>query len=230
MRLMDHRNGFDLRALLTATHTPFTSQSHPPQTTLFLQGDPADAVMYVEGGTIRLAVATPSGKEAICGVLASGAFVGEGALRGDSLRRHTATTMTASEVIVLTIDDMQRLLHADATVLDRFINHMLARHSHLEADLIDQIINASEQRLARALLRLAACGGPDQNRRALPRISQEHLAEMVGTTRSRVNAFMGKFKKLGFLEADGDVLLVHPSLRDVARGTLSSTERMGAHS
>lgn len=224
MRLMDTRHGFDLRNLLSARHTPFVVREHPPQTTIFMQGEPSTGVMYVESGTVRLSVSTPSGKEAICGVLTTGAFLGESVLRGDPTHPQTATTMTASVVIEITLEDMQRLLRSESMLLERFIGHVLSRHAHLEADLIDQIINASEQRLARALLRLAGCNGHGADRRALPRISQEHLAEMVGTTRSRVNAFMGKFKKLGLLQADGDVLMVHPSLRDIARGTLVRNE------
>ncbi len=218
MRPIEHRNGFDLRALLTSTSTPFTDAQLAPQTTIFMQGESAESVRYIEAGAVRLAVSSDSGKEAICGVLTAGAFLGEGALRSDATHRHTAATLTAATIIEVAVAHMHRLLQTEIRMFERFIDHVLIRHSHLEADLTDQIIHASEQRLARALLRLAGCHGTGADRRALPRISQEHLAEMVGTTRSRVNAFMGKFKRLGLLESHGDVLLVHPSLRAVARG------------
>lgn len=222
MRLIENRPEFDLRALLKATDTPYRTVTHPPSTMIFMQGEACDTVMYIEQGSVRLAISSPSGKEAICGVLTAGAFLGECALRGDATRRHTAVTMTTTTVTEVSASKMQNLLHTQAGLLDRFIGHVLSRHVHLEADLTDQIINAGEQRLARALLHLAGCNSADAGRRPLPAISQEHLAKMVGTTRSRVNAFMGKFKKMGFLEAEGGVLLVNPSLRHVLRGSMSS--------
>jgi CRP-like cAMP-binding protein len=222
MRLIENRPEFDLRALLKSTDTPYRTVTHPPQTMIFMQGEACDTVMYIDQGSVRLAISSPSGKEAICGVLTAGAFLGECALRGDSTRRHTAVTMTPTTVTEVSASRMQALLYTQPGLLDRFINHVLSRHVHLEADLTDQIINAGEQRLARALLHLAGCTGGDAGPRPLPPISQEHLAKMVGTTRSRVNAFMGKFKKLGFLHADGGVLLVNPSLRHVLRGSVSA--------
>ena len=220
MRLMESRQVFDLRALLKSTDTPYKAVSHPPQATIFLQGVTIESVMYIEQGSVRLDVSSPSGKEAICGVLTAGAFLGESALRGLASHRHTAVAMTETSVIEVAAGRMQRLLHSQDALLDRFLSHVLSRHMHLEADLTDQIINASEQRLARALLHLAGCSGGDECRRPLPPISQEHLANMVGTTRSRVNAFMSKFKKLGFLETDGAVVMVNASLRYALRGTL----------
>jgi len=169
--------------------------------------------MYIESGSVRLAVSSASGKEAICGVLGAGAFLGEAALCGDVVSRHSAVTMTETTVLAVAVDQLQLLLRSQDALLEVFLDHMLDRHSHLEADLTDQIINTSEQRLARALLQLAGCSHADRSRRALPRISQEQLAHMVGTTRSRVNAFIGKFKRAGFIEADGNLLLVNPSRR-----------------
>lgn len=206
-----------MRALLESTRTPFASCTHPAQAVIYMQGDPGHSVIFIEQGAVRLAMSSWSGREAICGVLTSGAFLGEGVLRGDHERRHTAVSMTVSTVLEVSATNLQHLLRRDAALFDQFIAHVLARHTHLEADLTDQIINTSEQRLARTLLRLAGCCA-ERDRRALPRISQEDIAKMVGTTRSRVNAFMSKFKRLGLLETDGGVLHVNPSLRLVARG------------
>ncbi len=216
MSPLESRIDFDLRALLESTHTPYTHAQYPPEATIFMQGHTTSTVLYVERGSVRLAVSSEAGKEAICGVLGPGAFLAEAALCGEKECRHSAVAMTDVSVIAVAVDHLQQLLRTQTALLERFIDHMLARHSHLEADLTDQIINASEQRLARALLQLAGCGQADAGPRALPRISQEHLARMVGTTRSRVNALIGKFKKLGFIEADGDALLVNPSRRYAA--------------
>jgi CRP-like cAMP-binding protein len=218
MSSVENRNGFNIRALLESTNTPFTVVSYAPHAVLFMQGDSSITVMYVEDGTVQLAVTTDSGREAICGVLAAGAFLGMGALRGERARRQTAAAMTSVTAVVISADDLQHLLRSQSTLFDLFIEFVLARQAILEADLTDQIINASEQRLARTLLRLADCNVGDGRRHALPQISQESLAQMVGTTRSRVNAFMSKFRRLGLLENDCGVLLVHPSLRRIARG------------
>ncbi len=206
-----------MRALLESTRTPFTSRTHPAHAVIFMQGDPGDSVIFIEHGTVRLAMSSASGKEAICGVLTAGAFLGEGVLRGDSERRQTAVSMTSTTVLEVAASSLQHLLRRDAGLFDQFIGHVLARHTHLEADLTDQIIHTSEQRLARTLLHLAGCCA-ERDRRALPQISQEDIAKMVGTTRSRVSAFMSKFKRLGLLEADGGVLHVNPSLRSVVLG------------
>ncbi|MBP6715668.1 MAG: Crp/Fnr family transcriptional regulator [Acidobacteria bacterium] len=206
-----------MRALLESTKTPFTACTYPADATIFMQGDAAEHVIYLEEGTVRLAVASESGKEAICGVLTSGTFIGEGALRHEDARRHTAFAMTPVVALEIATADMLQLLRVDGPLFTQFIGHLLTRHMHLEADLTDQIISSSEQRVARALLRLAGCGiAPARN--VLPQISQELIAQMVGTTRSRVNAFMGKFKRLGLIEASGGQVQVNPSLRRVARG------------
>lgn len=212
---MEARNGFDLRALLMATGTPFTVHTYDPHGTIFMQGDTATGVHYIETGIVRLVVTAPSGKEAISGVLMASAFIGESALRGERTYRQTAIAMAPTTIIQLPVAAMQQLLARDATVRDHFIGYLLAQHTRLESDLTDQIMNASEQRLARALVRLSGCGS-DPARRTLPPISQEHLAKMIGTTRSRVNAFMGKFRKLGFVETTDGVVLVNPSLRHLA--------------
>jgi CRP/FNR family transcriptional regulator, cyclic AMP receptor protein len=181
---------------------------------IFAQGDPAASVMYVEDGTVRLSVLSHAGKEAIIAILEAGYFFGEGCLVGQSHRMATASAMVASSVIVVSKPDMQRHLHARPTFADRFLSHMLARNIRIEADLIDQLFNSSEKRLARTLLMLARYGEPEALHRTLPRVSQEALAEMVGTTRSRVNFFMNKFRRLGFIEYNG-VLKVNNSLLSV---------------
>lgn len=222
-----------MRALLESTRTPFTACTYQAGAVIFMQGDPAKSVSYIEQGAVRLAVAAASGKEAICGVLSAGTFLGEGALRDDRARRHTAVAMTPVVALEIATPDMLRLLHMDGPLFTQFIGHLLTRHMHLEADLTDQIINSSEQRLARTLLRLAGCG-VERDRNVLPHISQELIAQMVGTTRSRVNAFMGKFKRLGFITASGGTLHVQPSLRRLAQDgrrarsqTVCSSEQNG---
>jgi len=170
--------------------------------------------MYVQNGAIQLSVLSNTGKQAIVAVLGPGEFLGEGALAGHPIRLETATATVASTVLVIPKRQMIRLLHSQHAFSDRFIAHMLIRNARLEADLVDHLFNSSEKRLARTLLLLARYGKENQPQRVLPRISQETLAEMVGTTRSRVNFFMNKFKKLGFIEYEGD-LMINPSLLTV---------------
>ena len=215
MQPQNDRHPRDVRALLEATQTTFSAAGYEPRAVIFLQGDPCDSVMHIEKGCVRLAVTARSGKEATCGLLGTGAFLGEEALGGQAVRRQTATAMTATEVLVVAKAQMIWLLRTQPAVADRFIAHILARNIRLEADLTDQLLNSSEQRLARTLLVLADCDERRPSRRVLPRVSQQIIAEMIGTTRSRVNAFMGKFKKLGFIEENGGVLLVTPSLLNV---------------
>jgi CRP-like cAMP-binding protein len=187
---------------------------HAPGTTIFAQGDPATSVMYVDRGTVRLSVLSHAGKEAVIAVLHGGHFFGEGCLVGQPHRMATAFAMAASTVIVVEKQEMVRQLHAQPAFADRFLSHMLTRNIRIEEDLIDQLFNSSEKRLARTLLLLARYGEPDVSHRALPKVSQETLAEMVGTTRSRVNFFMNKFRKLGFIEYNGG-LKVNNSLLSV---------------
>jgi CRP-like cAMP-binding protein len=187
---------------------------YTPETTIFAQGDPATSVMYVEGGNVRLSVLSHAGKEAVVAVLDVGHFFGEGCLAGQSQRMATATAMTPCTIVVVDKPEMVRQLHARPTFADRFLTHMLTRNIRIEEDLIDQLFNSSEKRLARTLLLLARFGEPEASHRTLPRVSQETLAEMVGTTRSRVNFFMNKFRKLGFIEYNGG-LKVHNSLLSV---------------
>jgi CRP/FNR family transcriptional regulator, cyclic AMP receptor protein len=190
---------------------------YPPSTTIFSQGDPASSVMYVEQGAVRLSVLSHAGKEAVVAVLDEAHFFGEGCLAGQSQRMATATAMTACTIVVVDKPEMVRRLHATPAFAERFLTHMLTRNIRIEEDLIDQLFNSSEKRLARTLLLLARYGEPDASHRTLPRVSQETLAEMVGTTRSRVNFFMNKFRKLGFIEYNGGLKINNSLLSVVLR-------------
>ena len=171
--------------------------------------------MYIERGSVRLSVVSPSGKEAVVAVLGPRTFFGEGCLAGQAARMATATAMTACTVLVVDKAEMVRQLHERPAFSDRFLMHMLARNIRVEEDLVDQLFNSSEKRLARTLLLLARYGDPQPATVQLPKLSQELLAEMVGTTRSRVNFFMNKFRKLGFIDYDGAGLKVHGSLLSI---------------
>ena len=183
--------------------------------TIFAQGDPATSVLYVEKGAVRLSVVSHAGKEAVVAVLEAGDFFGEGCLAGQSQRMATATAMVPSTVLIVEQPEMVRQLHAKPTFADRFLKHMLTRNIRIEEDLLDQLFNSSEKRLARTLLLLARYGEPQPATVTMPKLSQELLAEMVGTTRSRVNFFMNKFRKLGFIDYDGAGLKVHSSLLSI---------------
>jgi CRP-like cAMP-binding protein len=182
--------------------------------TIFAQGDPAASVMYVEKGAVRLSVLSHAGKEAVVAVLDAGHFFGEGCLAGQPHRMATATAMTGSTVLAVEKPEMVRQLHAAPAFADRFLTHMLTRNIRIEEDLVDQLFNSTEKRLARTLLLLARYGEPQASHRALPKVSQKLLAEMVGTTRSRVNVFMNKFRKLGFIDYNG-ALKINNSLLSV---------------
>jgi len=201
----------NVRTLLESTGTPFTIARYPRRAALFRQGDPCDSVMHIETGRVWLSVTTPGGREAICGLSAAGAFLGEEALRGDAVRRHSAIAMTPTEVLVIAKEQVTRLLRTYPAFADRLIAHTLARNLRLEADLTDQLLYSSEERLAHTLLVLAGCDERRPCKCTLPDISQEIIAEMVGTTRARVSVFMSKFKKLGFIEENGGVLQVNVS-------------------
>jgi CRP-like cAMP-binding protein len=171
--------------------------------TIFSQGDPCRSVFYIQKGGVRLSVVNESGKEAVVAVLGPGDFVGEGCLAGQPIRIGTATAIAPTTALVIEKSEMVRVLHSEHEFSDRFISFMLARNIRIEEDLVDQLFNSSEKRLARTLLLLARYGKEDKLQRVLPKVSQEMLAEMVGTTRSRVNFFMNKFRKLGFIKYNG---------------------------
>jgi CRP/FNR family cyclic AMP-dependent transcriptional regulator len=191
--------------------------NYEPGATIFAQGDPATSVMYVETGAVRLSVLSHGGKEAVIAVIDAGHFFGEGCLASQTQRMATASAMSAACVKVIEKQDMVRHLHARPAFADRFLTHMLMRNIQIEEGLIDQLFNSSEQRLARTLLLLARYGEPEVSHRALPRVSQETLAEMIGTTRSRVNFFMNKFRKLGFIEYNGGLKVNNALLSVVLR-------------
>ena len=167
---------------------------------IFSQGDPCSTVMYLEKGAVRLSVLSHTGKEAVVAMLDAGHFFGEGCLAGQPQRIATAMSMTPCTIVVVEHGEMIRKLHAQRPFADRFLAHMLTRNIRIEEDLIDHLLNSSEKRLARTLLLLARYGEPTASHRALPKISQDLLAEMVGTTRSRVNLFMNKFRRLGLID------------------------------
>jgi CRP/FNR family transcriptional regulator, cyclic AMP receptor protein len=173
--------------------------------TVFRQGDACDDVMYIRSGGVKLSVVSKIGREAVVAMLGPGDFFGEGCLAGQPFRIGSATAITPSVVMLVRKATMIRLLHKQHAMSDRFITHMLSRNIRIEEDLVDQLFNSSEKRLARALLLLARYGKQDKPARVVPKVSQETLAKMIGTTRSRVNFFLNKFKKLGFIEYDGDL-------------------------
>jgi len=206
---------FDLHAFLESAGPGRRLVTYAPGDVVFAQGDPSDALLYVRRGAIRLGVLSSAGKEAIVATLGPGEFFGERALTGHAVRLETATATVESEVLVIAAREASRLLHSEHAFSDRFIVHMLTRNTRLEADLVDQLFNSSEKRLARALLLLARYGEAHGPRRVPLGVTQEALAEMVGTTRSRVNVFLNKFRKLGFIDYDAQGLTIHPSLLTV---------------
>ena len=198
---------FDLQAFLAAAGTARRTSRFAPNAVIFAQGAAAETVFYIQDGEIKLSVLSPKGKEAVIAVLGRGDFLGEGCLAGQTRRMATARALTASVVLKIPKAEMTRTLHEQPTFSDRFIAHMLARNIRVEDDLVDHLFNSSEKRLARILLLLARYGSTDAAPRDLPRLSQETLAEMVGTTRSRVNYFMNKFRKLGFITYNGRITI-----------------------
>jgi CRP/FNR family transcriptional regulator, cyclic AMP receptor protein len=205
---------FDPEALFEATAVPHTVVKYESGDAIYSQGGPCDTVLFVRSGEVKLSVISKMGKEAIVAILEKGNFFGEGALAGQALRLGNATAHTASTIVAIAKADMRRLLHEEHELSDGFIAHLLTRNIRTEEDLIDQLFNSAEKRLARTLLLLAHYGGENVPQRVIPKISQETLAEMVGTTRSRVNYFMNRFKKLGFIGIDGG-LTINNSLLSV---------------
>jgi CRP/FNR family cyclic AMP-dependent transcriptional regulator len=181
---------------------------------IFRQGDPAEAVFYIQNGRVKLTVISERGKEAVIAVLSPDSFFGEGCLNGQALRLFTATMLTEGSILRISKKEMLRVLQAEPAFAARFMSYLLERNTRVEEDLVDQLFNSSEKRLARVLLLLANFGKDREPEPILPKISQEMLAEMVGTTRSRVSFFMNKFRKLGFIEYN-DTLEIHNSLLNV---------------
>jgi CRP/FNR family cyclic AMP-dependent transcriptional regulator len=181
---------------------------------IYSQGDPANNVLYIQKGGIKLSVVNEVGKEAVVAMLGPGDFFGEGGLAGQIARMGSAIALTPTTLLVIEKQEMTRLLHAEHELSDRFVAYILARNIRIEQDLVDQLFNSSEKRLARTLLLLARYGQEPQPQKLLPKITQEMLAEMIGTTRSRVNFFMNKFRKLGFIKYNGG-LHINTSLLSV---------------
>jgi CRP-like cAMP-binding protein len=205
---------FDAQRFLDSAGPSNKIVKFDPGAIVFSQGEPALSVMYVQHGGVKLSVISETGKEAVVALLGPGDFFGEGCLAGQPVRMATATSIAETTVLIVEKRRMLQLLHDQSGFSDRFISHMLARNIRIEEDLVDQLFNSSEKRLARTLLLLARYGKQDKPARVLPKVSQEVLAEMVGTTRSRVNFFMNKFRKMGFIEYNGG-LKINNSLLSV---------------
>lgn len=205
---------FDPRAFLTRISDGKSTQRYRRKQVIFSQGDPADAVFYLQMGRVKLTVVSKQGKEAVVAILSAEEFFGEGCLAGQPLRMSTATATEEATVLCLRKKAMVRLLHNDPKFSELFTTHLLSRNIRFEEDLVDQLFNSSERRLARLLLLLAHFGKEGKQEPVIPRISQETLAGMVGTTRSRISHFMNKFRRLGFIDYNGG-LKVHSSLLNI---------------
>src|ERR1700694_4840016 len=203
---------FNAEAFLNSTGLARTITEFGKKETLFSQGDPCKNIMYIQKGAVKISVVSETGKEAAGAMLGSGGFIGGGGLAGQPLLMATATAVTPVTALVIENKEMFRVLHSESAFSDRFITYMLERNVRIEEDLIDQLFNSSEKRLARTLLLLARYGNVDNPQRVLPKIPQETLADMVGTTRSRVNFFMNKFRKMGFIQYGNGGFQVHSSL------------------
>ncbi|MGD1214379.1 MAG: Crp/Fnr family transcriptional regulator [Terriglobales bacterium] len=206
---------FDPRKFLATIGEGRKVVAFPKKQTIFTQGDAADSVFYVQEGKVRLTVVSKIGKEATLGILSKGEFFGEGGLAGQPLRMGSATAMTDCELLRIDKKAMILALHREHTFSDLFVAYLLARNIRYEEDLVDQLFNSSEKRLARILLLLARFGKEGVPETVIPQISQETLSEMIGTTRSRVSFFMNRFRKLGFVDYGGSGLQVHSSLLNI---------------
>jgi CRP-like cAMP-binding protein len=199
------RPAFDLPGFLSSAGAARKVVEFRRKQRIFAQGDPANTVLYIQEGAVRLSVISASGKEAVVGMMGPGDFFGEGCLAGQSWRMGSATALVPTRLLIVQKKTMVRMLHEQHALADRFITYILSRNIRIEEDLIDQLFNSSEKRLARALLLLARYGVAGPPRRLRVKVSQEILAEMVGTTRPRVNYFMNKFRKLGFIQYNGGI-------------------------
>ncbi len=209
---------FDPKSFLAEAGKGRARTAYESNQTVFTQGDPADAIFYIQKGKIKLTVVSRTGKEAVVALLGSGDFFGEGCLAGQPLRMASATTMSECSIMRLDKAGVVHLLHHQPAFSDLLLHHLLARNIRIEEDLVDQLFNSSEKRLARVLLLLANFGKEGKPEAVIPKVSQETLAEIVGTTRSRVSFFMNRFRKLGFIEYDGGPqggLEVHSSLLNI---------------
>ena len=214
MSLTSGASSPDRKALIAKIGLPGTASEYRTKQIIFSQGDPANSILYILKGGARLSVLSPGGKEAVIAVLGADNFLGEGCLAGERVRMTTATAVGPTTTIRIDPKTMTRILHEEHTLSDVFIRHLLLRNIRVQADLVDQLFNSSEKRLARALLLIAHYGNKGETTIDVPKISQETLAEMIGTTRSRVSFFMNKFRKLGFIEYNG-TLRIHKSLLSI---------------
>jgi CRP/FNR family cyclic AMP-dependent transcriptional regulator len=206
---------FDTKTFLSTINGGRQIEAFPKKETIFAQGDSSDAVFYIKEGKVKLTVVATSGKEATIGILNEGDFFGEGCLAGQPLRVGSATAMTDCSVMKIEKESMIEVLHRERAFSDMFVAYLLTRNIRYEEDLVDQLFNSSEKRLARTLLLLAQFGKDGKPENLIPKMSQETLAEMVGTTRSRVSFFMNRFREMGFVDYDGTGLQVHSSLLGV---------------
>ena len=211
---MPPQDTFDSHTFLAKVGTGRTLVAYQEQSSIFTQGEAADAVFYIQEGQVKLSVVSEQGKEVVIAILEAQTFFGEGCLAGQPLRMATATALTDCSLMRIEKPAMIGVLHAEPAFSELFMAYLLSRNSRIEADLIDHLFNSSEKRLARVLLLLAHFGKEGKTEPVIPQISQETLAEMIGTTRSRVNFFLNKFRKLGFIDYNGD-LRVHSSLLNV---------------
>ena len=205
---------FDPKVFLGTVNGGRSISKYRKDETVFSQGKPADAVFYIHKGKVKITVVSEQGKEAVVAVMGPDEFCGEGCLSGQPVRLATATAMTECEIMRLEKAIMIRVLHEEPAFSEMFVSHLLARTSRVEADLVDQLFNSSEKRLARALLLLANFGKDGRPEPIIAKVSQETLAEMIGTTRSRVSFFMNKFRKLGLIDYNGRIE-IHSSLLNV---------------
>ena len=208
------QQAFDTQLILDAANVSKKVVEYRRSESIYLQGDPATSVLFLQRGSVKLSVTNKVGKEAILAVLGPGEFFGEGCLAGQHLRMGTATATAYSMVLVIDRQEMARALHSERAFADQFMSYILSRNIRVEEDLADQLFNSTEKRLARTLLLLARFGKESQLTTALPKVSQEMLAEMIGATRTRVNFLMNKFRKLGLIEYNGG-LQIHSSLLTV---------------
>jgi CRP/FNR family cyclic AMP-dependent transcriptional regulator len=202
---MKRNRRFDPEVYLQSIGASRQVQAYRKRQAIFSQGQAADSVMYVQKGSVKLTVVNESGKEAVVALFGPGDFFGEGGMAGQTNPMGTATAVIPTTILIIAKSEMIRALHAEPTLSDLFIKYMLSRNIRVEADLIDQLFNSTEKRLARTLLLLARYGKEDEPEQMLQKVSQETLAEMIGTTRSRVNLFMNKFRKMGFIEYNGAI-------------------------
>jgi CRP/FNR family cyclic AMP-dependent transcriptional regulator len=215
--LAKRKRDFDPKQFLATIGEGRKVVAFPERQTIFTQGDAADAVFYIQEGKVRLTVVSKIGREATLGILSEGAFFGEGGLAGQPLRMGSATAMTDCELLQIDKKAMMLALHREHTFSDMFVAYLLTRNIRYEEDLVDQLFNSSEKRLARILLLLAHFGKEGVPETVIPKMSQETLAEMIGTTRSRVSFFMNRFRTLGFVDygGNGSGMQVHSSLLNV---------------